>query len=280
MSNTSFSFLNPYKTTIFLGILLSTLACSTSSNQEKVFDQIVTDKTWQLRYVSEDGLGIGAPYVDSLFTLQLSEEGSIGISDHCNTCGGAYEIDEGKISFKDMFCTLAVCNQTKIGIQLASELEKVTDYQVVESELQLSYEEDGVLRTLHFADADAGKPKKAILAGNNTSRDEDWENGAYNAEFISLTNDILTLKLGYSGCNIKDANMVFSNYFLESNPVQAHAFLPQSDQACQAYFEKEYQFDLEPLKNAFNKTYPGTDGIINISIRENGEALEQFSYEF
>lgn len=280
MSNTSFSFLNPYKAPIFLALLFSSLACSTSSNQEKTFDQIITDKTWQLRYVSEDGLGIGAPYVDSLFTLQLSEEGSIGLKDHCNACGGAYEIDNSKISFKDMFCTLAVCNPTKIGIQLAGELEKVTDYKFVESELQLSYDSDGVVRTLHFADAAAAEPKKVILAGNNTSRDEDWENGPYNAEFININNDILTLKLGYSGCDIKDANMVFGNYFLESNPVQAHAFLPQPDQACLAYFEKEYQFDLGPLKKAFNDAYPETEGIIYISIREDDETLEQFRYEF
>lgn len=280
MSKTSFSFLNLYKTPIFLTLLFTTLACSTSSNQEEVFDQIITDKTWQLRYVSEDGLGIGAPYVDSLFTLQLSEEGSIGVKDHCNTCGGAYEIDESKISFKDMFCTLVACSPTKLGIQLASELNNVTDYQFVGSELQLSYNSDGVIRTLHFANADAEEPKKVILARNNTSRDEDWENGTYNTEFISITDDILTLKLGYSGCDIKDANMVFSNYFLESNPVQAHAFLPQPDQACLAYFEKEYQFDLSPLKKAFNEAYPGTEGIIDISIRENDETLERFLYEF
>lgn len=280
MKKASPFFLTSFKLSILLGLLFSTLSCSTSTNQDKTFDQDITGKVWQLRYISENGLGVGAPPIDTLFSIRLNENGSFGSNDHCNACGGAYETDENGILFSDLICTLAVCPQTKTNIQLANELNNVTDYQLVNSELQLSYNSEGVLRTLHFADANDTKPKKAILAGNNTSREDDWESGSYDVEFVSLTGDTLTLKLGYSGCDIKDVNMVFSNYFLESIPVQAHAFLPQINQACLAYFEKEYQFDLSPLKNSFNESYQSMEGIIDISIREKGETLERFLYEF
>lgn len=273
--------LNVLRTGLFLSIsYLSMLGCDTASSKGESQDGLLSDIRWELRYISENGLAVEAPPVDTLFYINFNDENGFSAKDYCNVCKGGYSAENGTIEINNPACTLVLCVATKTNIQFAAELVKVSTYTFEDNELQLSYINEDIKRTLHLVDGASVSPRKVILSDPSSTDRDSWENGAYNAGLVKLEGDIVTLNVGYSGCGEKDVNMVFGNYFLESNPVQAHAFLPSVEEACLAVFSKDYTFDLSYLKESFNDFYPNQEGKINISIRENGETLEQFLYEF
>ncbi|GAB5410729.1 MAG: hypothetical protein BalsKO_30940 [Balneolaceae bacterium] len=269
--------------------LLSTLvltafffSCSdpVSNSKEKLLEKIA-GVNWQLSHISEAGLSIGVPHSDSLFTIFFdAETGAAYIKDHCNSCNGSYEVNEESISFGNASCTLALCSSTKLNTTLVSELNSVTSFRIVDQELQLNSDDTWVKRVLHFRNSENNDPKEVLIANNENFDRESWDNGSYQVKLINIQNDSVTLNVSYSGCGVKDINMVFYNYFLESEPVQAYAFFPQINDACLAFFSDEYSFDLSLLKENYLELYPGDSGVIDISIRENGEVLEHFLYEF
>lgn len=78
-----------------------------------------------------------------------------------------------------------------------------------------------------------------------------------------ISDDILTVTVGYSGCNAQPINFTVDTQFLESNPVQANYYFSKTiDQACEAYFEEQYAFDLLPLKAAYQTLYQSRSGVI------------------
>lgn len=265
---------------LFLFVLLTSSCSDPSSNEKEKTAESLTGITWQLSHISEAGLVVGVPYSDSLYTIFFNEENGLDIKDHCNTCNVSYALDGESISFGNFACTLATCSSTKLNTTLSSELGNIRSFRIIDDELQLSTDDGWIKRVLHFRNAKNTAPKKVLLTDLDTFDRESWDDGAYQVEMMSIEEDIVTLKVSYSGCGVKDLNMVFYNYFLESEPVQSYAFLPQINEACLAFFSDEYSFDLAPLKDSFLEAYPGSGGSINISIRENGETLEQFTYGF
>lgn len=266
---------------IFLLFAFFASSCSdpSSSSKGKTLDSI-EGITWELSHISEAGVAVGAPHSDSLFTMIFDEENGIGINDDCNSCNGSYDLDGESISFGNFMCTLAICSSTKLNTSLTQELGNVKSYRIEDNELQLSTDEGWIDRVLHFRNSEQTDPKKVLLAGNESFDRESWDDGGYQVELIGIESDIVTLQVSYSGCGVKDINMIFYNYFLESEPVQAYAILPQINEACLAFFSDEYSFNLSPLKENYLQAYSGNSGKISISIRENGNTLEQFLYEF
>ena len=86
-----------------------------------------------------------------------------------------------------------------------------------------------------------------------------------NVTFISATikDDVLTAKVAYSGCGEQAINFTVDTAFLESFPVQANNYFSKNvNDACQAYFEQEYSFDLLPLQAAYKTMYQTDNGEI------------------
>ena len=74
----------------------------------------------------------------------------------------------------------------------------------------------------------------------------------FNAFFIISSNiddDCLTLTIGFSGCDDNhEIDLVTDGAVAESFPVQIFFKLDDlNPQLCEAYFEKEYQYDLDEL---------------------------------
>lgn len=69
---------------------------------------------------------------------------------------------------------------------------------------------------------------------------------------VRFKGDVLTLTLGYSGCNAQHFDFYIGNAFLKSKPVQVNfVFKPQQEQLCEAYFTTEFSYDLLPLKQLY-----------------------------
>lgn len=79
----------------------------------------------------------------------------------------------------------------------------------------------------------------------------------------SITEDILTAKLGYSGCNEQPVSFnVDASTVLESLPVQlVYHFAPREEQACDAYFETEFTYDLLPVRAVFRDHVESEPGL-------------------
>lgn len=264
---------------LVLVLLFSSCSDPTSNSYEKLLESLI-GANWQLSHITEAGLTIATPQNDSLYTIHFTEENNLEIKDNCNLCNGAYTTNDNSISFENPSCTLALCASTKLNTTLSAELVNVESFRIVDGELQLSSDDTWVKRVLHFRNSENTDPKKVLLTNNGNFDRNSWDDGSYQVELINIEDDIVTLNVGYSGCGVKDINMVFYNYFLESEPVQAYAVLPQINDACRAVFSKEYSFDLSPLKEKHREISFGNSGSISISIRENGDTLEQFLYEF
>lgn len=79
----------------------------------------------------------------------------------------------------------------------------------------------------------------------------------------SITGDVLTAKVAYSGCDVQPINFTVDTIFLESFPVQANNYFSKTvNDACQAFFEQEYTFDLLPLQAAYKTLYQAESGEI------------------
>lgn len=68
-----------------------------------------------------------------------------------------------------------------------------------------------------------------------------------------INGDVLTVTLGYSGCSAQEIALnVDGSVLLQSSPIQVnYAFSKEGDDACDAYFESVYEYDLLPVWRAF-----------------------------
>jgi hypothetical protein len=92
---------------------------------------------------------------------------------------------------------------------------------------------------------------------NNTKTD------TYTINNIRLNEDFLTIKIAASGCsgNSWKATLIDANQILESNPIQRNIrVLFESNEACLAFFEKEFRFNIKKLKENQSKVILNLDG--------------------
>lgn len=123
-------------------------------------------------------------------------------------------------------------------------------------------------------------PHEIVLADPADFAPEDWPSGTYTVTKAEIEGDVLHLRVTYGGCGDHDFELVAWNYFMESHPVQVHALLAHEREACEALFEKDLEFDLTPLKRAYQDSY-GMSGTIILSVRDPGETFfPTVHYEF
>ena len=86
----------------------------------------------------------------------------------------------------------------------------------------------------------------------------------------SITNDVLTLNVSYSGgCEAHEFTFITSGVFLESNPVQLQAVIAHNANGdrCEAWITETYHFNMSPLKTRYQKAYRTETGTIVLSIK-------------
>ncbi len=101
-------------------------------------------------------------------------------------------------------------------------------------------------------------------------RPEDIDQDPYALMDAKLEGDVLTLRVGFSGCSPDHPFTLYaSGSFMESNPVQTWALLAHDDRGelCDAWFERMLQFDLAPLRAAHIRAY-GRPGVVILRFRD------------
>ncbi|MAO66607.1 MAG: hypothetical protein CL666_16570 [Balneola sp.] len=224
-------------------------------NPQELQDQLV-DKTWELRTVLEDGYGVYAPGLDSMYTIHFSDDGQFSGHEICNHCGGEYHInDNSNLVIEGMSCTEMAC----YGFQDVPFTNVLTDQEhpatIRDDKLFISVKNDSMNQTYQFSEY--GTIKDVILAKPTSKSEFDfsaWPIGYSHHLETSLSGDSLTIELGYSGCGPHELNLVFYDYFEGSNPTNAHAFVSHREELCDAVFESTETFSLLPLKKAYQDT--------------------------
>ena len=85
----------------------------------------------------------------------------------------------------------------------------------------------------------------------------------YTITDVQLNGNKLTIKISSSGCsgNSWKAKLIDANEILESNPVQRNIKLSlENNEACLAVFEKEFEFNIQILKENFSEIILNLDG--------------------
>ena len=85
----------------------------------------------------------------------------------------------------------------------------------------------------------------------------------YTITDVQLNENLLTIKIGSSGCDGKSwkAVLVDANEILESQPIQRNIKLSlENNEACLAVFEQEFTFDISILKEGFSKIILNLEG--------------------
>ena len=100
-------------------------------------------------------------------------------------------------------------------------------------------------------------------------RPEDIEQDPYSLLGGALEGDVLSLRVGFSGCSPDHPFVLYaSRGFMESNPVQTWSLLAHNDrdEVCDAWFERTLQFNLAPLRAAHIRAY-GEPGVVIVRFR-------------
>ncbi len=125
----------------------------------------------------------------------------------------------------------------------------------------------------------SGDVNEVIMADpTNFNRDE-WPHDHFTLMNIELEADTLEVEVGYSGCGPRDFEMVFWNWFMESDPVQAYGMFSFRPEDCAAWFEDTFRFDLTPLKEKYQYYYSDS-GVIDISIVDRDSTHGGVRYKF
>ncbi len=113
-------------------------------------------------------------------------------------------------------------------------------------------------------------------AGDRFGTDE------YTLNSATITEDTLNISVSYSGgCETHQFTLVVSETFLESFPVQLHAFLAHNanGDTCEAYPTDNYRFDLTPIKTMYQEAYRQEAGTIILRLKDapDGELVYEFT---
>jgi hypothetical protein len=85
-----------------------------------------------------------------------------------------------------------------------------------------------------------------------------WPGDPFQIQDAAVAGHMLQVRLSYGGgCRTHDVKAVAWNGWMESNPVQVRVFLSHEDfdDPCDAWITRDYQFDLIPLKLAYQASY-------------------------
>ncbi len=97
-----------------------------------------------------------------------------------------------------------------------------------------------------------------------------WPNDPFTIMSTEVIGDTLDVLVQYSGgCVEHDFRLVCYGSWMESLPVQVGILLSHNayDDNCDAIITKTLRFNLTPLRNEYNRSYPNSPGIIIMVLR-------------
>ena len=97
----------------------------------------------------------------------------------------------------------------------------------------------------------------------------------------TIAGDTLHLNVSYGGgCETHEFTLVAEPVFLESFPVQQHVSLAHNANSdpCEAWLTEDYQFDLTPIKEVYQKGYRTDNGTIILRLKD--APPSSLTYEF
>lgn len=242
----------------------------------------LVNKTWELRTVLEDGYGIYAPELDSMYTLQFSDDGQFSGHEICNDCGGEYHInDNSNLVIEGMACAEMACSGFQESVPFTNILvDQAHSIKIQDEQLTISVENDSMDQTYLFSEY--GSLKEVIMARPQNTSDFDfseWPNSNHFSIEAEVSGDSIHVDVGYSGCDIHELNLVAYNYFSGTEPAQAKAFVSHTAEGCRAALGASETFSLVPLKEAYQESI-SSSGSIQLIIGENGAETDTVLYRF
>lgn len=90
---------------------------------------------------------------------------------------------------------------------------------------------------------------ECVVISNELYKSTNTDN--YSILDIAINEDLLTIKIGASGCSSNSwvATLIDADEVLESFPIQRNIkLLLENNEACLAFFEKEFTFNIKELK--------------------------------
>lgn len=171
---------------------------------------------------------------------------------------------EGEPFYDQVACPavyIPVCAKAPVDIQCVTAPCPNTEYktfgnscEVGAAKAQASFdaacdEVEGLVGQLSFRDT----PVQLVnVAGSSASKALPSSESIRVIE-SSINEDVLTVTLGYSGCNEQPINYyVDASILLKSLPAQvAYSFAKHTEDFCEAYFETTFTYDLLPLRFQF-----------------------------
>ena len=114
------------------------------------------------------------------------------------------------------------------------------------------------------APSDAAKP--ALVFDDSTQTADDFPTDLYTIRSAEVRGDVVRLEATISGCDRVDANLVVSDAWMESEPVQAQAWLNFEPQDCDGIFQQRFRFDLSRVKAAYQQAYQTRTGTLVLRI--------------
>ena len=119
----------------------------------------------------------------------------------------------------------------------------------------------------------------AVFIGDAADR---FGTDEYALNSATITDDTLKVSVSYSGgCEEHEFTLVVSETFLESFPVQLHAYIAHdaNGDTCEAYPTDNYHFDLTPIKTMYQNAYQQEAGTIILRLKDapDGELVYEFT---
>ena len=100
---------------------------------------------------------------------------------------------------------------------------------------------------------------------------EAWGTDAYVINTATIEGDTLHVNVSYTGgCETHEFTLVAEPRFLESFPVQLRVSLAHNanGDTCEASITEDHQFDLTPIKTAYQKGYRTETGTIVLRLKD------------
>ncbi|MFC1810386.1 hypothetical protein ACFLZH_02705 [Patescibacteria group bacterium] len=113
--------------------------------------------------------------------------------------------------------------------------------------------------------------KDPFSIGNETEEDS-----------VTIEEDIITVKVGYTGCDKHEFTAYWPATFMESFPVQAGILLVHdaNEDICEMYINDEVKISLATIKQNYKDSYRTEAGTILLSVTDGDEREGGVTYEF
>lgn len=106
----------------------------------------------------------------------------------------------------------------------------------------------------------------------------------YSINDVFINGDVMTVKVGYSGCNKDEFHAYWPAIFMESAPVQASILLTRGNEiydiTCEMFIEDTVEINLATVKRQYENLYQTDTGIITLSVTDGKNAKETTTYKF